>query len=1016
MNTKSTVFVKRYPLKQKLSIGWFLTFWFLSASAISQQATQDEAVDCSLEANRNNSVCQELKTDGLVDEIVVTGSYFQRDKFTSPSPVEVISVEAIEEYGSATIGEFIRDLSFTNGSNTINNPGDNQNGLGGDRQDGANTSFNLRGFGQDGTLTLVDGVRTSQASFDANNLAPTIALQRVEVLLDGGGGLYGTDAIAGVVNLITLKKFDGFRANAYYGGDGGDYGDSRFSFVTGTNIGNFDVVTSFEASNRTTLSVLERPQYARAAQTGSTAGSPGRYSVGGFVFLTPDGQLPNRLGARTFADPYCGDPIPGQTANTDPGKALYQPTGLSSGNSCLFFLDEYRDYLPAVERYVSNTTFSYEFNDNLSVSYNLALNWREVKERTSPFSRGQSPFLVVPANAPGVVDLVSAINDPMILAAGTPVNIDTNWRPFGKAGVLPSTFNPDGSRDNITETYTDRHRITVDYDFGDSSWSGSFNATTSTSRTQQIEDVVLMNRLTAALNGLGGPNCSFNDDQLIGITNFAGRQAILTDPANTALAGTSTCRYFNPFGSALVNPNLANDQELVDWMVQEVDYRLALSEFDSYGARVQGEVFDLPAGPIESVVGIEVRDSFFTFGNNPHGNQQNDFNDTLNLGNTSFVFTEKVESVFTEVKIPILDQLDFSVAARREDYVDRPFGATTKPKYSLSYRPLEDLALRLSYGESFTAPRADELNESNEFVFPIFGTTDPFANAMSGVAAASGDNVFTGNGGLRPEESETINIGASYRGIENWEFNIDLQEIKFFDRVERQSGTELLNRQFAQFQASGGDVNNPAEVRAFLEANPNPDIERNENLQVTRLILRPTNLDDITAQFVDFKVTFKDVTTDWGYFETSWSATTYIKYDYVPIQNFDGTTEDAVGQRNRDVSAASALPRWKSNVNFRWLKGDNSVVARINYVDAIDFDGEVAIGATAPETINSFTTLDLRYGHSFNELLDGTVLFSAGISNVFDREAQPLPVDQGLETRLQDPIGRTFYLDMTYDF
>src|SRR5467141_387126 len=174
------------------------------------------------------------------EEIIVTGSRERRKDLTTPAPVTVISRDQITASGVASIGQFLQQLPEQGGAlNTnVNNGGDGE------------TQINLRNLGSQRTLVLVDGKRFVNGGVGAGtavdlNSIPTAAVERIEILKDGGSAVYGSDAIAGVVNIITRRTFNGTEASAQYGlsqhadaqtfnvdattGQSGDFGNFIFS-------------------------------------------------------------------------------------------------------------------------------------------------------------------------------------------------------------------------------------------------------------------------------------------------------------------------------------------------------------------------------------------------------------------------------------------------------------------------------------------------------------------------------------------------------------------------------------------------------------------------------------------------------------------------------------------------------------------------------------------------------------------------------------------------------------------
>ena len=179
------------------------------------------------------SLMAQQDQDAEVEEVVVTGSYIRNSAFAQNSPVATISQEDLYQSGAPSMANYIRDLSFTQNTNTVQNVLGDASGT----QSGVGTTFNLRGLGENSTLTLMDGVRSIDTSVTA--MIPDIAVARMEVVLDGGSALYGSDAVAGVVNMIPIKEFDGFRARTYYQvPEEGGMEEGNISFLWGKSFDN----------------------------------------------------------------------------------------------------------------------------------------------------------------------------------------------------------------------------------------------------------------------------------------------------------------------------------------------------------------------------------------------------------------------------------------------------------------------------------------------------------------------------------------------------------------------------------------------------------------------------------------------------------------------------------------------------------------------------------------------------------------------------------------------------------
>ena len=148
--------------------------------------------------------------DDEVEEIVVTGSYIRNSAFSQDTAADTVTGEDLLTSGAPNMSEYIRDLTYVQNVDIVNVVLGSQDGP----QSSNGASFNLRGLGENSTLTLVDGVRTLDSRL--NTAFPEIAMERMELVLDGGSALYGSDAVAGVVNLIPIKEYEGARFRTFY--------------------------------------------------------------------------------------------------------------------------------------------------------------------------------------------------------------------------------------------------------------------------------------------------------------------------------------------------------------------------------------------------------------------------------------------------------------------------------------------------------------------------------------------------------------------------------------------------------------------------------------------------------------------------------------------------------------------------------------------------------------------------------------------------------------------------------
>ena len=245
-----------------------------------------------------------------VEEVVVTGSYLKGSAEDGASPVEVISRDTIDLLGATSVADITANLTVNSGSE--NNP---DSFTAGSTQGTSNV--NLRGLGLSSTLVLIDGRRNAVAANTANdgsvfvdtNSIPVIALERVEVLKEGAASIYGSDAVAGVVNYILRRDFEGVEVNISQSKtDLGDQTDDRVGVIWGKDFGNTNVVVAYSELNRSPFEGKDLSAYSENAISGfgnSFAVLNLPSLIGGFNATTIGGILADPL-TEVASGPYAG--------------------------------------------------------------------------------------------------------------------------------------------------------------------------------------------------------------------------------------------------------------------------------------------------------------------------------------------------------------------------------------------------------------------------------------------------------------------------------------------------------------------------------------------------------------------------------------------------------------------------------------------------------------------------------------------------------------------------------------
>src|SRR5690606_15972850 len=211
---------------------------------------------------------------------------------------------------------------------------------------------------------------------------------------------------------------------------------------------------------------------------------------------------------------------------------------------------------------------------------------------------------------------------------------------------------------------------------------------------------------------------------------------------------------------------------------------------------------------------------------------------------------------------------------------------------------------------------------------------------------------------------------------------------------------------------------NPADAAAGVagaQANPPQLIVRDSAGKITDVYRAPINLSSQFIEGIDFRVRYSFEYADLGNFTASLAGNYYTRWDYLPDE-FSAMTS-AIGMQNADTSLSPPMARYKANASLNWYRGDHAAAVTVRHVAKLKFD-QITLTTgyehLAPETIRPTTKVDARYSYRFNAFgTDSNV--TVGLLNVFDRDAQRLPHVGGLETRIDDPFGRQFYVSWDFE-
>ncbi|MGB4248647.1 MAG: TonB-dependent receptor, partial [Pseudohongiellaceae bacterium] len=935
-------------------------------------------------ASTSLATAQQGAGEPEVEEVVVTGSYIRNSAFAQNSPVDTVTQEDLQVSGAPNMSQFIRDMTYTQATDVVKNvlaPGG---------QVGAGASFNLRGLGSNSTLMLIDGQRSLLSNMNRN--LPEIAISRLEVVLDGGSATYGSDAVAGVVNVILEKNFEGFKARTYYQRtEDGAMEDFTNAAIWGKSFSNgINYTGALEFRKKTDLMMYERPREMDFSATTAPSGNPGSFKrvAGATPGINLYGHHGGVLTGPVLTDPSCetfnaGFPDHGQGAGA-------MPSGhqLSSGQ-CAYEWSLHNPYAPAQDDYSLYNTISIEANDWLRLSATLLNNYHARNGRGLPVSSN------------GGND-----RDVSLIRADHPANpygfdvVPWSWHVVAQAYThKPSNLSGSGDYYRNNRESLNRAIVSAEYDFDfTESWTGYTTYSQQASMSMSDLSYISLPKLQLALAGQGGPN---GDE------------------------------YFNPFGSA--DPRSPffevgvtdNSQELTDWLwIHNSGFVSSEDEMEVLESVVSGELYDLPAGTAQMAAGYQYRDLWVRRFADPNrtarpGIQYNG-SSYLSPVPEDETYRSEVHAAFLELQVPILETLDLQLAVRHENFKTFGLDATT-PKVSLRWEALPTLAIRGSWGESFLAPTPID---ARPFV-PDQSCAETYTgrDEISGTNLAGGIHCSSGNPSLEPETSVIQNVGFTWQpegSLDGLTISLDYQEIEYKDRIQSLSYVDTIDHQFnlmlaatgisrANYDPTPGSATRNA-ANAWLAALPpagpgSNKIDRFPTGEVKKVYRQAANISSVWIDLFDANLSYEYETSDWGTFSAALQASYYTDYRY---EGLSGGVVDALGRQNDSTDIVPPLPELKANLRLSWYQGNQSASISTNYWHDIDFDAKVfdyyadirpggAIGT--PRKIKGEHLVNARYGIFIDEYFDSEFNVSVGVNNLFDKMPQRLGVLGGFESR-----------------
>jgi outer membrane receptor protein involved in Fe transport len=916
--------------------------------------------------------------DEVIDEVITTGTLIRGSSTTGALPISVVDRTDLEALGAPTTTDIVNELVINAGSEN------RSNALGGQNRNTGTANVNLRGLGLDKTLVLFNGKRQvihstsagSGASFVDINMVPGIALDRIEVLKDGAAVTYGSDAVAGVVNMITRTEFEGLELSASYRDrmESPSQANWDLSGIWGWDNGSTNLVIAAAYSEVEQLIGSEMPfssyvddNILNANRGVSTLAGPGA------LILTPDvtdmAQLAN-LGAyiASFgaAAPVAQFAIESGYPNIDPGCDA-DPEGIrfnvAGGTADLPLPPEF-----------GRCGYSFVEHYNLADDQEKINLWATLRSDVGDSAEFYGEFAYYSVDVSGIGNSPSF---PVLRFEVIPAENPGNWigvdgiylgRPFGQNfPTMP------GARDY--ETYRAVAGIQGEFDNG---WDFDTSVSYSNNNVFDTSPTVLQQQFGDGLRGLGGPNC---------------------DTA-TGTPGMGDCMWFNPFGTRWTDPALANDPAVEEFMrsSNDLDQTADLLVLDAVFSR---DLWDTGAGTVMGAFGVQYRDESLDVDRNEIATIPGSF--IFVGGGIEIDQSQDVYALFGELAIPLADNFEAQVALRYEDYGSQ-IGSTTDPKLAVLWTVNEMLSLRASASTTFRAPTLHQRYNQETNLVPMTDPPIPGGDESTGYKAAD----TAGNPNLKPEEATTFNVGMVLAGTENFRLTLDYWNIDFEDVIVIENYQTKVNIENTLCVNRTPDCRDPDIIRNAL-AGEDPDDNLQHSGEIVRVIVPFINAPTVETDGFDLSAVWDIPTAGGNDFMLGLEASYMLNYDIGGIPGVVGgsvtdVTIDAVGNRN-EQNIAAPLPQWRANFTVGWNYDRHSARAIVRHID--EYTDDKTPAQTWNSVIDSYTTVDLHYNYTFAN--DNTTL-ALNVTNIADEDPPFADQELNFEARTHDPFGRQFQI------
>ncbi|RUO32995.1 TonB-dependent receptor domain-containing protein [Aliidiomarina soli] len=911
-----------------------------------------------------------------VERIQVTGSRIQRTDIESANPITVFSAEDLAASGHVTVEAFIHSIPSMSGG---------MNGRATNNGSAGFASASLRGLGSSRTLILINGRR--YASGDLNSI-PMSFIERVEVLRDGASTIYGSDAIAGVVNFITRRDFEGAEVVAQYDVTGeGDGETSRVGFTIGNSSNRGNTVLSLEYSERKPIWQGDR-DFSRNPLAEVAINDGFQVDENGDPVLDDDGDpVPQRVGTERI--------IAGSTGNAyGSWSSLQEGSPYATGGP--YVVDQ-------------ETGAVRPFSSAQGDAYNYA-----------PASYMVTPQKVFSINAAANYDLTQDIT---AFLEGGFTNRQSDQLMAADATFWGATMVADHPDNPIGEDISVSRRL---YETGGRNFQ------------QDFSDYRMVMGLEGYLDNGWAWDVSYNYARYVDARLDVGRanpnryglmlnpEACLDDADCTAATGG--VGYWNPLAEDTLTPEMIAYASIPNSpLIKGTTKQLMANLTGDTGS------FGLQAGPIGWATGYERR--WQEYQSIPDGGATvgEIYSVTAAPSEGAYV----VDEVYGELAVPLLagmpgvERLDLSAAIRYTDYDFLDSDTTTK--FGIEYVPVQDLLIRATYADGFRAPGISDLfapqaETNTSYTDPCLNWGSSSNDNIRANCAAEGlpqdfelpnnqsASISGGNPDLVPETSTSFTAGFvwSPSNIQNFSLAVDYFNIEIEDGLGSADSTTIVRDCYSSenFSSPSCDlIEGPGHSIIGRPSLPGSDYRANDGI-VSGILLTTANIATFETSGIDFDANWATELAG-GQLRLRFDGTYLNEYKY---QSQSGTDVlDLAGKYAADPNfggrrAAFFDIRANFHVGYAMDNWDASLITR--YQSGVDDlrPGEWNLS----DSVGSYFYHDLQGSYYVSEGLTVT----AGIRNLFDKQPPYVTANQDMNTlnSSYDTAGRYLYGRVNYRF